>query len=641
MATGGVLAGAVLGLIYVFQEKLIYIPRIPGVPNTFPYLPDKFGLEYEDVWLTAADGTKLHAWYLYPRTLPSAAARRRRPAVLFLQENAGNMALRLPFLRLLVRYLDCAVLALSYRGYGLSQGSPSERGLQQDSQAALDHLLGRPDVHPRRVAVLGKSLGGAVALHVAATNPDRVAVVMVENTFLSIEDVAPKVLPLLAPFLGRGRVGNFLVRNKWRSYEAIQRCRHLPMLLLSSLQDEVLPPVHMRQLYEAVGGPACTTCQWVEFPEAHHMDTYEVAAQEYWPALIGFVQSCGILDDDAGEPDVARAAGAAAERRARAHSAAVLPGGNGSAQDGSEGQLVIRAKTERGREHVPPPPPPQSFGMGLYARYALAGALCCALTHGAVVPIDVVKTRMQLEPSVYAKGLLATAAHLVREEGLGVLTAGAGPTMVGYFLQGGLKFGGYEFWKDVLASAAGPAAVERFAALVHMVSSATAEFFADIALCPLEAVRIRLVAQPGYAAGAAGALTRLLREEGAARGLYAGFGPMLFKQIPYTVAKFVVFEHVARGLRAHVESMAGLVAGCVAALVSQPADMLLSRINRAKAAPGEEGTVARLLAIARELGAAGLFAGLGARMVMVSALTASQFAVYGDLKRLLGIEAIH
>ena len=66
----------------------------------------------QDVWLTAADGTKLHAWYLYPRTLPSAAARRRRPAVLFLQENAGNMALRLPFLRLLARYLDCAVLAL-------------------------------------------------------------------------------------------------------------------------------------------------------------------------------------------------------------------------------------------------------------------------------------------------------------------------------------------------------------------------------------------------------------------------------------------------------------------------------------------------------------------------------------------------
>ena len=189
------------------------------------------------------------------------------------------------------------------------------------------------------------------------------------------------------------------------------------------------------------------------------------------------------------------------------------------------------------------------------------------------------------------------------------------------------------------------------------MSSATAEFFADIALCPLEAARIRLVAQPGYATGALGALARLLHEEGAARGLYAGFGPMLFKQvgstmswdllcfccvacesdackdvsgryhipcpqIPYTVAKFVVFEHIARGLHAHAAGLgashawpssgdtpsahraaanapalspfaaaavnlgAGLVAGCVAALVSQPADTLLSRINRAKAAPG-------------------------------------------------------
>ena len=66
----------------------------------------------QDVWLTAADGTKLHAWYLHPRTLASAAQRRQRPAVLFLQENAGNMALRLPFLRLLARYLDCSILAL-------------------------------------------------------------------------------------------------------------------------------------------------------------------------------------------------------------------------------------------------------------------------------------------------------------------------------------------------------------------------------------------------------------------------------------------------------------------------------------------------------------------------------------------------
>ena len=69
------------------------------------------------------------------------------------------------------------------------------------------------------------------------------------------------------------------------------------------------------------------------------------------------------------------------------------------------------------------------------------------------------------------------------------------------------------------------------------MSSATAEFFADIALCPLEAARIRLVAQPGYAPGAVGALARLLREEGAARGLYAGFGPMLFKQVGPTLSQ--------------------------------------------------------------------------------------------------------
>jgi len=83
-------------------------PRVRASPSG----PPSRAARRQDVWLTAEDGTKLHAWYLHPRTLPSAAQRRGRPAVLFLQENAGNMALRLPFLRLLARYLDASVLAL-------------------------------------------------------------------------------------------------------------------------------------------------------------------------------------------------------------------------------------------------------------------------------------------------------------------------------------------------------------------------------------------------------------------------------------------------------------------------------------------------------------------------------------------------
>ena len=100
----------------------IYIPKIPGVPDEIPFYPDRFGLDYEDVWLTAADGVKLHAWLLRPGggggmgggagpQSAHRAPRARGPLLIFFQENAGNMAMRLPFLRLLVRNLGCAVLA--------------------------------------------------------------------------------------------------------------------------------------------------------------------------------------------------------------------------------------------------------------------------------------------------------------------------------------------------------------------------------------------------------------------------------------------------------------------------------------------------------------------------------------------------
>ena len=100
----------------------------------------------------------------------------------------------------------------------------------------MDHALSRDDVDPGRVAVFGRSLGGAVALAVAAANADRLAATVVENTFLSIEDVAPRLLPVLSPFLGEGRPLNCLVRDKWRNAAPARALRGKRVLLLSSLQ---------------------------------------------------------------------------------------------------------------------------------------------------------------------------------------------------------------------------------------------------------------------------------------------------------------------------------------------------------------------------------------------------------------------
>ncbi|KAF9583767.1 mitochondrial phosphate carrier protein [Lunasporangiospora selenospora] len=286
-------------------------------------------------------------------------------------------------------------------------------------------------------------------------------------------------------------------------------------------------------------------------------------------------------------------------------------------------------------------------GAALYARFALAGAIGCGVTHSAVTPVDVVKTRIQLEPTVYNRGMRDAFGQVIRNEGAGALLTGIGPTFAGYFLQGAFKFGGYEFWKKTFIDILGQESAINNRSAIYIVSSGIAEFFADVALCPLEATRIRLVSQPTFATGLVSGFTRILKEEGVVRGFYSGFGPILFKQIPYTMAKFVVYERASEAILLKVgpkESLssagatgvnltAGLIAGIAAAIVSQPADTLLSKINKTK---GTGPVMARLAGLAKELGVRGLFLGMGPRIVMVGTLTAFQFAIYGDLKKALG-----
>lgn len=293
--------------------------------------------------------------------------------------------------------------------------------------------------------------------------------------------------------------------------------------------------------------------------------------------------------------------------------------------------------------------PEKLSGVSLYSRFALAGAVCCSVTHGGLTPVDVVKTRIQLEPTVYNRGMITAFRQVVQNEGAGALLTGAGPTFAGYFLQGAFKFGGYEFFKKQWIDYLGYETASKNRTAVYLASSATAEFFADIALCPLEATRIRLVSEPTYANGLIGGFSKMLKNEGVG-AFYAGFGPILFKQIPYTMAKFVVFEKVSEavfrqfpkkdlsdGMQTVANLGSGLIAGFAAAIVSQPADTMLSKINKTKGLPGE-GTTSRLIKIAKELGLRGSYTGIGARLFMVGTLTAGQFAIYGDIKKLLGAE---
>jgi len=296
------------------------------------------------------------------------------------------------------------------------------------------------------------------------------------------------------------------------------------------------------------------------------------------------------------------------------------------------------------------------FDATYYTKSALAGGICCGITHGAVCPVDVVKTRMQLEPQKYNSGMSGGFRMVIAEEGVAALSTGLGATAIGYFIQGWWKFGGVEFFKTKVAASIGEKAAFENRTAIYLGAAAGAEVIADVFLCPLESCRIRSVSDPGYASSLPGVAARLLKEEGAIRGFYSGFGPILFKQVPYTMAKFAVQGRVAEaiynnmgttpkqcggGTNLGVSLGSGVVAGVVAALISHPADRLLSKVNKAGA--GGDGSIPqRMMNITKETGVGKLCTqGLGARCVMIGTLTALQFGIFDSVMGALGVEKFH
>jgi solute carrier family 25 phosphate transporter 3 len=295
------------------------------------------------------------------------------------------------------------------------------------------------------------------------------------------------------------------------------------------------------------------------------------------------------------------------------------------------------------------------FTLGYYLNGALCGGVCCSVTHGGLCPVDVVKTRIQLDPVTYNRGLIGGFRQVIAAEGAGALATGLGPTAVGYFIQGWFKFGGNEFFKVQFCQALGDQKAWDLKTPVMLGASACAEFIADIFLCPLEAARIRQVSDPTFAKGTIESVSKLFQMEGI-MGWYAGFVPILFKQIPYTMAKFTVQgnaelaiynalptkrEELSRPQKMGVSCTSGFIAGVASAIISHPADTLLSKINK-KGAGGEGGMVTRLGRIASEIGFVKLCTtGLGPRCIMIGTLTAGQFLIFDTMMPVMGVEKFH
>merc|ERR1712032_967429 len=211
-------------------------------------------------------------------------------------------------------------------------------------------------------------------------------------------------------------------------------------------------------------------------------------------------------------------------------------------------------------------------------------------------------------------------------------------------------------FKTKIAAALGEQKAWDSRTAITLGASAMAEFIADIFLCPFEATRIRLVSKPDYAPGMVSCAKKMAGEMGIVPAFYSGFAPILFKQIPYTMAKFVVQQQAAEAIYAGIGQSpatmsstgnvtvslgSGVIAGVAAAVISHPADTLLSKVNK-KGAGGDGPLMQRLGNIAKEVGFAKLCTvGLLPRCVMIGTLTAGQFGIFDTVMGALGASKFH
>lgn len=272
-------------------------------------------------------------------------------------------------------------------------------------------------------------------------------------------------------------------------------------------------------------------------------------------------------------------------------------------------------------------------------------------THTSVTPLDLVKCRRQVDPKIYTSNLSAWRT-IFSKEGLRGVFFGWSPTFVGYSFQGAGKYGFYEYFKYLYGEQIFPD-VNR--TVVYLGASASAEFFADIALCPMEAIKVRMqTTLPPFANTLREGWSKIVAQEGFG-GLYKGLYPLWARQIPYTMTKFATFEETVSMIyktlgkpkesfntlqQTAVSFAGGYIAGIFCAVVSHPADVMVSKLNADRKGKlflllflmdgadldiAGEGAMHAVSRIYGNIGFSGLWNGLPVRIVMLGTLTGFQW----------------
>ncbi len=261
------------------ERRFVYFPE-----RTLKGTPAHVGLDYEEVRFSAEDGVRLHGWWIpAPVSKPgsgpdgSGAPPRRQVAWLFCHGNGGNISAPLDNLLGLHRRLGAAIFTFDYRGYGLSEGVPTEEGTYLDARAALRELETRIGTSPGQVVYFGRSMGSAVASKLAIDRPP--SALILESPPPSIPDVSHLHVPWMSVWPLK-----WVMRTRYETLRHI-RSVHVPVLVLQGDSDRTVPARYARRVFEAANEPR----RWVLLPGAGH-DRADLADPDlYYGAVTSFL----------------------------------------------------------------------------------------------------------------------------------------------------------------------------------------------------------------------------------------------------------------------------------------------------------------------------------------------------------------
>ncbi len=268
-----VLCGTIVVGAMILENQLIYFPtRYPEGLWDPKAVTANSGCTIEDQFFLTSDGLKLHGWLCRPMHAEGLTG---DMVLLVFHGNAGNLSQRAELLFRLAM-TPAQVFIIDYRGYGRSEGKPTEKGLYLDARAAWDHLVGKRSFSPDQIVLFGKSLGGAVAVDLATEV--KPAGLIVQSSFTSVPDMAAVHFPF---------VPKALIRTRMDSLSKIGGIK-VPKLLIHSSADEVVPFEMGRRLYEAASEPK----RFFAVEGAGHNETLVVGGHAYNAAIRDFVSYC-------------------------------------------------------------------------------------------------------------------------------------------------------------------------------------------------------------------------------------------------------------------------------------------------------------------------------------------------------------